>query len=166
MIHHVQALSREQAAKYVAGTLYEARDLPRTFGDRIAWIAISDDGTSPIEHHVRAPHLLLAFADVNPDKYPGMSFENCMTAQHAGKIVALVQRLAQHPDPWAILVHCHAGVSRSGAVAEWVKRRHASMDNGRFQSLHRHCAPNSYVTRLLNEAGGSFTVTDRRSRGA
>ncbi len=43
------------------------------------------------------------------------------TIEHARAIVAHVLALHSAPEPYALAVHCHAGLFRSGAVAEWVR---------------------------------------------
>ncbi len=165
MIHHVQALGRTDAEKFVRGEHPHSREIARVFDGRVAWVGISDDGTSPVLRS-RGPVLVEAFADVNPGKYAGVTFENPMTEAHAARIAAFVERFSAHPETWALMVHCHAGVSRSGAVAQWVYERHATMDRALFDRLHRQCMPNSHVVRLLREAGGAFRVNDRRARAA
>jgi predicted protein tyrosine phosphatase len=162
MIRHVQALSRANAEKVLRGEHALAVEMARRFDGRVAWVGISNDGTSPVTNY-RGPHLVEAFADVNNAEYPGIAFENPMRPEQAARIAAFVDGIAQRPDAWALLVHCAAGVSRSAAVAQWTLERHATMDRGAFASLHRHCSPNSYVLRLLREAGGAFRVNDRRA---
>lgn len=162
MIHHVQALGRTDAEKFIRGEHAHSREIVRCFEGRIAWVGISDDGTSPASRF-RGPWITEAFADVNPGAYAGMVFENPMTEAHATRIAAFVERIAQKPEPWALMVHCHAGISRSGAVVQWVHERHATMDRALFDRLHRQCLPNSHVLRLLREAGGAFQVNDRRA---
>ena len=140
MIHHVQALSRVDAEKFVRGEHPLSRELTRCFDNRIAWVGVSNDGSSPVTRY-RGPHIVEAFADVNPGKYAGIEFENPMRPDQAERIVAFVERIAKHPEAWALMVHCEAGVSRSGAIAQWVHERHADMERSLFDRLHRHCLP-------------------------
>lgn len=150
MIKHVQALSRVNAEKVLRGEHPVALEMARRFADRVAWIGISNDGSSPVTD-ARGPNLVEAFADVN---HTDIVFEKPMRAEHAARIVAFVEDIAKRPGDWALLVHCEAGVSRSGAVVQWALERHSTMNRGIYAHLHRHCSPNRYVLRLLREAGG------------
>lgn len=153
MIKHVQALSRVNAEKVLRGEHPVALEMARRFADRVAWIGISEDGSSPVTG-APGPHLVEAFADVNNAEYPGIVFERPMRAEQAARIVAFVEDIAKRPGDWALLVHCEAGVSRSGAVVQWALERHSTMNRGIYAQMHRHCSPNRYVLRLLREAGG------------
>lgn len=163
MIHHVQALSRVDAEKFVRGEHPLSRELTRRFDGRIAWVSIGEREPSPVEHSGK-PCLVERFADVNPDQYGVMEFERQMTPEQAARIASFVARFAEHPQSWALMVHCRAGVSRSAAVAAWACERFGVMSNNEFDRLHPIIAPNGYVLRLLREAGGAFRVNDRMAR--
>ena len=100
----------------------------------------------------RGPRLVERFVDVNPDEYPGFTFSGAMAPVQATRIARFIERFAKHPKPWAVLVHCARGVSRSGAVAEWVFERYRPMPGDEYERLHPHILPNPYVMRLLREA--------------
>lgn len=144
-IRYIQALSKKDATKFIQGHHALSSPLTRQFQDRVAWIGIDDYGHSPVAE-VKTPHLVLRFIDAPDDTYT-----EAIQPEHAQNIVEFVRRLEKSRDPWALLVHCHAGVSRSGAVAEWVEEKYAPLPRVMFDELHSHCLPNQYVLRLLNE---------------
>lgn len=105
--------------------------------------------------------LVLNFDDVDPDDYtnpnemrsvktnlPPYRF---MTEEDATAIV----RFVKTPDLRPIIVHCTAGISRSGAIGlvlnEYYNRKHAPDDcaHERFFRLHTYISPNIHVMRLL-----------------
>ena len=88
--------------------------------------------------------LVLYFDDVEQG-------ETAMTPEQAEAIVEFVCR----PDPRPLMVHCSAGISRSGAVGSvlnWYFNRYRE-DNPReyrrFVSTHPDIIPNTHVSHLL-----------------
>lgn len=93
-----------------------------------------------------APNLLTLFFD---DVETGLP--HAMTRENAARIVEFTLR----PDPRPLLVHCTAGVSRSGAIGEvlnWYCNRFRE-DNSdayeRFVHDHPDIVPNVHVRRML-----------------
>ena len=89
--------------------------------------------------------LALHFDDVDEGQ------PHAMMPEQAKQIVDFVRI----EDPRPIIVHCTAGISRSGAVGEvlnWYFNRYLEDEPGdyqRFQLMHRDLVPNAHVRRLL-----------------
>lgn len=95
---------------------------------------------------LKAENLLVLFFD-DVEEGP-----NAMTAEQARQIADFVSR---PNDDRPIIVHCSAGISRSGAVGEvlnWYFNRYLE-DNPaayrRFELTHPDLIPNAHVRRLL-----------------
>jgi len=63
----------------------------------------------------------------------------------AQAIAAFTKALHRDYRPWALLVHCYAGISRSPAVATWVRQTY-DID---IPKPHLRWAPNATLLRLL-----------------
>ena len=89
--------------------------------------------------------LALHFDDVDEGQ------PHAMMPEQAKQIVDFVRI----EDPRPIIVHCTAGISRSGAVGEvlnWYFNRYLEdnqEDYRLFQNMHRDLVPNGHVRRLL-----------------
>jgi predicted protein tyrosine phosphatase len=118
-----------------------------------------DDGPVPLVQDGE-DRVALAFDDIEPkvDAASGIElgrdgryvyFDEAM----ARRVCAFVDRA--HRDDAAsddlLLVNCHAGVSRSGAIADFA-RTVVGMDYGEFRRLNPQVVPNVFVRRLLFEA--------------
>jgi hypothetical protein len=139
MITYVRALPRSRAARFIAD---EEFGFHEDFGERIAWVGISADGTSPVSAWL-GPRLIESFGD-----------DESMTPEQGAILAFFIARIAAYPEPWALLVHCDAGISRSAAVATWAYERYARahMAPELFEREHRHCFPNQHVMRMLSAA--------------
>lgn len=101
-------------------------------------------------------HELLRFDDIVAE-YPG--FEAC-TPAHIEKVLAFGERAYKSPNGH-ILVHCHAGVSRSQAAAAILMCQHAPGKEEaaflRLLELRKHGWPNTrmveFADRLLDRKG-------------
>jgi hypothetical protein len=72
-----------------------------------------------------------------------------MDKHHAAVIVDFIRELDDRP----LVVHCAAGVSRSGAIAEFA-RRYRSYDLTTFAKLNPNIKPNPHILHmLLTESG-------------
>jgi predicted protein tyrosine phosphatase len=70
----------------------------------------------------------------------------------AARIVAYLQHHHASQDPVNLIVHCHGGISRSAAVAEWTSVRYwLPISLLKEQSTER---ANPRLLRLLNKAAG------------
>lgn len=65
-----------------------------------------------------------------PDKY--VRFDN----NHAEKIIKFLDNL--HPDVTEILVHCHAGISRSAAVSKYIAELYGLRFNHDYSLYNKH----------------------------
>ena len=98
---------------------------------RRAWVgfAVDSDGPSPLLTYNDGLSLVLRVADMNypPERDESearslRSFDIVPTLRHARHLVNFVLELHSYSQHIALCVHCHAGLHRSGAVAEWVHR--------------------------------------------
>ena len=83
-------------------------------------VSIVDPEEAPIFEQDTERIITVRFHDLDPewpvntDLDPKYVF---MSAEDAKRIVDHVLKFHDHPAPWAFLVNCMAGISRSGAVA-------------------------------------------------
>ena len=97
------------------------------------------------EEFLDADNLLILYFD-----YVDEGFPNAMTPEQAKQIVDFVRIEDDRP----IIVHCTAGISRSGAVGEvlnWYFNRFEADDSDyrKFEIMHPDIVPNAHVRRLL-----------------
>jgi len=98
--------------------------------------------------------LQLSFDDTdvnNPDSVAwakSVGWSNPITPEQAEAIWQFINRAHQSEKPTLLLVNCMAGISRSGAVVEFV-RVHFGLDKARFNQLNPQIYPNQYVHQLL-----------------
>ena len=97
------------------------------------------------EEFLDAENLLILYFDDVDEGFP-----NAMTPEQAKQIV----EFARMEDNRPIIVHCTAGISRSGAVGEvlnWYFNRFEADDSDyrKFEIMHPDIVPNSHVRRLL-----------------
>jgi len=72
----------------------------------------------------------------------------------AERIVTYLKHHHASPDPVRVIIHCHAGISRSAAVAEWASVRYwIPLTLMKDQSTDR---ANPRLLRLLNKAAGIY----------
>lgn len=69
----------------------------------------------------------------------------------ANRVVKFVDRLIASKEEIVLVAHCDAGISRSGAVAQFAAER-ASLDMEDFWMENRQLSPNPFVKRLLRAA--------------
>ena len=95
-----------------------------------AWVGFDTDAgdASPLRRIYDGPALWVRMADVDIDGSRGhreqFGESVCDLAPrvgHARDIVSHVLALHRSPNHYALAVHCHAGLFRSGAVVEWVR---------------------------------------------
>jgi broad specificity phosphatase PhoE len=99
--------------------------------------------------------LRVQFHDVEAGDEPYVWFEET----HAKEVISFVERLHSHSDSFDVLVHCHAGISRSTAIALYVhalsdcafpRRRFAGFANRTvLRELERHFGVPIPVPRAL-----------------
>lgn len=122
-----------------------------------AVISVTDPGVVPLLAEGFNGVLRLAFHDVDDDMLamlqrspnpPGPEVEP-FTEDQARRLVTWADELAAGRLPLHVAVHCHAGISRSSAIAWFLHRRY-----GADLQWQPYFAPNRRVVRLLAEAGG------------
>ncbi|HZQ00963.1 MAG TPA: protein-tyrosine-phosphatase [Reyranella sp.] len=95
-------------------------------------------------------HELVRFDDVVAE-YPG--FEAC-TPDHIRKVLAFGERLHATSDSH-VLIHCHAGISRSQAAAAILMAQHAPGQEEqaflRLLDLRKHGWPNTRMVEFADE---------------
>lgn len=137
---------------------------------RIAFISILDTEDSlPVFHQEHANLLQLRFDDVEEDiEVPVIGTGKtlairAMTQDQAGAIVRFV---AAHRDKKIFVVHCTAGVSRSGAVGHFVNEFLGGNRAG-FKEMNPNICPNRHVLKLLAKelAGNAGTTEEVEHRG-
>ncbi len=134
MIATVATFSLDQARKHfhaillarLTGTKAEEFVFPAR---RRAWIGFdsgeSQPDASPLHFCAEEPSLVVRCADWDRDSktrgFVSVSCELEPTIAHARAIVGFVLGLHRATEEYSLAVHCHAGLFRSGAVAEWVR---------------------------------------------
>lgn len=63
----------------------------------------------------------------------------------------MIDFIEQNRDKKTCIVHCTAGVSRSGAVGEFINDNWGDDSRQEFKRRHPHICPNSLVRKLLNQ---------------
>ena len=60
--------------------------------------------------------------------------------------------IQQHKDKVRFVVHCSAGISRSGAVAEFIKEiHHENIDKEQYMKDNKYIQPNLYILKELRK---------------
>ena len=129
-----------------------------------AWISItSPSGTRLTKSKERKSlqpklkyWLQLEFEDIDPvfDGEYYLKHKNqfeLFTKNHAKIIVDFVDKVKGKVD--LLIVNCEAGISRSGAVGEWLCD-YLGLDYAEFRNQNRLIMPNSYVLTKLKRASG------------
>ena len=97
--------------------------------------------------------LSVKFSDLTKDEYERVIKENKKTVflfeqQHARAIINFVNEIKDDVDE--LIVHCRAGISRSGAVGLFVCR-YLQLDENEFRKINTGIRPNFYILSVLNE---------------
>ena len=74
-----------------------------------------------------------------------------------GQAKELVDFITAHSDKAESIIHCRAGISRSGAVGAFINDLYGSKSWYVFKRENQHISPNALIQRLLN--------TEARKRG-
>lgn len=92
------------------------------------------------------------FSDIEPSNkkhFPHHLEDECsFHINDAIIIVSKVLELANDCKKWTLIVHCAAGVSRSGAIAKWALS-HSDMNDADFASSNIGIHPNQWIYQLL-----------------
>lgn len=130
MISSVATYSLDQARKHWAQSADVLGDFERE-GLRLttAWIGFDtcEHDRSPLRDVDVGQRLVVRCVDWDVDyrhspEHVGHALPvDAPTLDHAREIVRFVLALHDAPEKCRLAVHCHAGLFRSGAVAEWVR---------------------------------------------
>jgi predicted protein tyrosine phosphatase len=155
MIHYCTALGNDESGDMLRANARKGRPLVEGFG-YVAWIGV-EPTESPLRRFPQERQLLVRFNDVTaPQDGPAARWHadsskvDLFTTDHAAEIRAYCNALHADTRPWALLVHCTAGISRSPAIALWVRERYGVTlpENTRRQY---GWLPNATVARILRE---------------
>jgi len=95
-------------------------------------------------HDIDEPFICVEHPDPAQGSYHGMSMDQ------AKEVVAFAEK---HKDASLVIVHCAAGVSRSGAVGSFLAEYYG-VGWEDFKRMNPQISPNQYVLKLLRMAAG------------
>lgn len=130
MISSVATYSLDQARKHWAQSLDVLRGFEREgLHLTTAWVGFDtcEHDRSPLRDIAVGQRLVVRCIDWDVDgrhspAHVGYALPvDAPTLDHAREIVRFVLALHNAPGKYRLAVHCHAGLFRSGAVAEWVR---------------------------------------------
>lgn len=103
-------------------------------------------------------YLSLRFADITKTDYDSLKYykENNLTLftkKQAVEIINFLNRVQENDKIETLVIHCTAGISRSGACGVFACR-YLHTDNKNFWRTNPHIYPNEHVLQLLMEASG------------
>lgn len=121
------------------------------------WVLISIYGEYPVLHTFAQLDTLKSagcvqyidchFADITEQIDEFVLFNKI----HARKIIDFIDKMKDEVD--TLVVHCAAGISRSGAVGLFVCR-YLGLDETEFRKINSNIAPNMHVLKVLNTVSG------------
>lgn len=155
MISYCTAISKYEATDLLHG--YERKGRPPVDGyGYVAWIGI-EPAESPLRRFPQERQLLLRFDDVTHESDNPLAetpqivnggLVEWFDREHAEQIIAFTRELHEDHRPWALLIHCTAGISRSTATALWVREHYKGVKEHHSEFGWR---PNKTVARVLRE---------------
>lgn len=121
----------------------------------IAFISINnqDDKEPPYFPKDKENVKVLVFGDINEDitvpllDTREMVVIKAMTVAQAQELYEFIKK---HQDKETIIVHCTAGIARSGAIATFIND-YTSSNWDEFRRLNPHIVPNHHVYKLLHD---------------
>ena len=117
-------------------------------------IVDTDQFSASREPHYKKDHenvLNLAFDDCEHDGEPSPTQPEGTKAFNEEQANKLFQFIKKHRDKEQCIVHCMAGISRSGAVGAFING-YARGNWEEFKGRNPQIVPNPRVQRMLNEA--------------
>lgn len=122
------------------------------------FISINDCfGTDEIPYFSNKKNVMvLFFDDVEKDiiESNGSCVARAFTSEQAEQLLRFIKN---NSDKESCIIHCAAGISRSGAVGTFVND-YFHGDFHKFQKQNPHILPNGLVLRLLKTAQNKFIV--------
>lgn len=102
-------------------------------------------------------HISLRFDDITKNEYDIKVKDNpklrLFTKDHAENIVNFIDQINKNPKIKTLVVHCAAGVSRSGAVGLFACR-YLKLSEYEFRMINLLIHPNEYIYDLLSDVSG------------
>lgn len=147
MIVNVQALPKSVFVSQIHQLQYSA--------DTVL-ISILDTDAIPLFGSDTDRIITVKFSDITPGPFLRQRFmlephvKPC-SSEDARKIVSFILRHAKDQLPKRLVVHCSAGISRSGAVASYAVV-HSEMSDSSFLHHNPNLKPNDWVLWKLIEA--------------
>ena len=117
-------------------------------------IVDTDQFSASREPHFKENHenvLNLAFDDCEHDGQPSPTQPEGTQAFSESQAKELFEFIEKHRNKEQCIVHCMAGISRSGAVGTFING-YGQGDWGDFKRINPQISPNERVHRMLNEA--------------
>jgi len=120
--------------------------------------ALITSDSIPILNHIGCTKMLsLNFADIDSENFDTFKIKHqnankeidLFNSSHAHQILDFIKTL----DESTLIIHCAAGISRSGAVGLFCCR-YFDLDQKEFRRLNRQIYPNSHVLDVLNKESG------------
>jgi len=116
--------------------------------------------------------LSMEFWDITPENYDPVvkRFPKAVlfNEEHAKTIVNFLKGMQADVREFPLIVHCAAGISRSGAVGLFTADL-CRLDMDKFEKQNPHIMPNPHIYRLLRKEAGlvndgsAFRVIDNRT---
>lgn len=64
----------------------------------------------------------------------------------------IVDFINKHKDKYVFIIHCSAGISRSGAVARFIyEKYHDEVDKNEFDKMNKNIQPNLFILNKLKQ---------------
>ena len=110
--------------------------------------------TKNIFSEIGCRHFLsLDFWDITPEWFIGKdkSISNdaiLFDRSHASQILAFLRKIQKEKEDSVLVLHCHAGISRSGAIATF-SCDYCGLDYNKFIKKNNHIMANPYVLEVL-----------------
>jgi len=122
---------------------------------KIVFISINDSSGEyyhdPLFLHNHHNVLNLWFDDVEHDMQISPTNKDMTRAFTKEQATRIIEFLESNKNCNTVLIHCAAGISRSGAVGR-VALEYLGGDREYFKTNNNHISPNVRVERMLNEA--------------
>lgn len=115
---------------------------------KVAFISINDSvGSEPYFKKAHPNALTLFFEDIVE---PIESMENfkLFSDEQAIKLVNFIEK---NKDK-SFIIHCEAGISRSGAVGQFINDTYKNMTDEEFKKQNKYISPNQYMYHKLIKA--------------
>lgn len=119
--------------------------------DYVAFISILDCDNSESKYDLSIPNFLqVKMWDIEKDV---IKDETVIYAKPSDtELERIIDFIEIHKDKQVFIIHCAAGISRSGAVARYLLHRfHSEIDSEKFYKDNKFIQPNLYIFYKLKE---------------